>query len=258
MPTFLFDKIIFGPVKSRRLGISLGINLLPKTQKLCNFNCIYCECGWNPDNKVKASLPMIEEVKQMLESRLKEMKEKEEKLDVITFAGNGEPTMHPGFRQIIEATIALRDKYFPEVRVAVLSNATLIYKPEIFNALNLADMNILKIDSAYEETCRLLNQPAGHFSIDDLISNLQKFNSRLIIQTMFIKGIFNGVEFDNTTKKELDAWLAVLKRINPSHVMIYTIARDTPDEGIEKISSDKLNKIAGLLESIGINASVSD
>jgi wyosine [tRNA(Phe)-imidazoG37] synthetase (radical SAM superfamily) len=258
MPTFLFDKIIFGPVKSRRLGISLGINLLPDTQKLCNFNCIYCECGWNSGDKIKAALPKADEVNQMLESRLQEMKEKKEKLDVITFAGNGEPTMHPSFSQIIENTIALRDKYFPEVKIAVLSNATLVHKPEIFRALNLVDLNILKIDSAFENTCRLLNQPTGHFSINEIISGLQKFNGKLIIQTMFIKGCFKGTVFDNTTKREIDAWLEVLKKINPSHVMIYTVARDTPAEGIEKISSGELDNIAGLVKSSGISVSVSD
>jgi wyosine [tRNA(Phe)-imidazoG37] synthetase (radical SAM superfamily) len=258
MPTFLFDKIIFGPVKSRRLGISLGINLLPDTQKLCNFNCIYCECGWNSGDKIKAAFPKAEEVKQMLETRLQEMKEKKVKINVITFAGNGEPTMHPNFQNIIASTIELRNKYFPEVKIAVLSNATLVNKPEIFRALNLVDLNILKIDSAFEDTCRLLNQPAGHFSIDEIISNLQKFKGNLIIQTMFIKGCFKGTEFDNTTKREIDAWLEVLKKINPSHVMIYTVARDTPTEGVEKISSGKLEQIAEFVKRSGISVSVSD
>jgi wyosine [tRNA(Phe)-imidazoG37] synthetase (radical SAM superfamily) len=258
MPTFLFDKIIFGPVNSRRLGISLGINLLPNTQKLCNFNCIYCECGWNSHQKTIATLPKVEEVQQLLELRLQEMKEKNEKLDVITFAGNGEPSMHPGFAQIISGTIALRDRYFPKVKVAVLSNATLIHKPEIFDALNMVDLNILKIDSAFEETCRALNQPTGHFSINEIISDLQKFKGKLIIQTMFIRGNFKGALFDNTSQREISAWIDVLKKICPSHVMIYTIARDTPAEGIEKIPSAELDKIAVLVESVGISVSVSD
>jgi wyosine [tRNA(Phe)-imidazoG37] synthetase (radical SAM superfamily) len=258
MATFLFDKIIFGPVISRRLGVSLGINLLPNTQKLCNFNCIYCECGWNPDVKKKGTIPKVQEVVNHLEAKLQDMKLKNEKLDVITFAGNGEPTMHPYFEKIIESTIALRNKYFPEVKIAVLSNATLVHKTEIFDALNLIDMNILKIDSAFEETCRLLNQPAGYYSINEIVTNLQKFKGKLIIQTMFIKGTYKGILFDNTTKKEIEAWLEIVKKISPSHVMIYTIARDTPADGIEKISSEELLKIAALVESAGISVSVSD
>ena len=175
MSTFLFDKTIFGPVISRRLGISLGINLMPNTRKICNFNCIYCECGWTYNSVSNEKLPSSSEVKELLENKLQNMKQLSQPLDVLTFAGNGEPTMHPEFSKIIDDTILLRNKYFPGVKIAVLSNSSFIHKKEVFEALNKIEMNILKIDSAFEDTCRLLNKPVGHFSISELIERFQLF-----------------------------------------------------------------------------------
>jgi wyosine [tRNA(Phe)-imidazoG37] synthetase (radical SAM superfamily) len=258
MSTFLFDKTIFGPVISRRLGISLGINLMPNTRKICNFNCIYCECGWTYNSVSNEKLPSSSEVKELLENKLQNMKQLSQPLDVLTFAGNGEPTMHPEFSKVIDDTILLRNKYFPEVKIAVLSNSSLIHKKEVFEALNKIEMNILKIDSAFEDTCRLLNKPVGHFSIPELIDRFQLFKGKIIIQTMFVKGIFEGTEFDNTTEKEVNAWYEIIKKIKPSHVMIYTIARDTPVEEIKKIPLRKLNEIAAGIKKMGITASVSD
>jgi len=258
MPTFLFDKTIFGPVKSRRLGVSLGINLLPNTSKICNFNCIYCECGWTYNPVLKEKLPTSEEVKKLLETKLQSMKQLNQHLDVLTFAGNGEPTLHPEFSKIINNTISTRDKYFPDVKIAVLSNSSLVHKKEIFKALNKIELNILKIDSAFESTCRLLNKPLGHFNVSELIDKLLLFKGRLIIQTMFVKGSFEGVPFDNTCDKEVNAWLEILRKIKPSQVMIYTIARETPVEGIKKIPLRKLNEIAAKVNRLGITASVSD
>jgi wyosine [tRNA(Phe)-imidazoG37] synthetase (radical SAM superfamily) len=257
MATFLFDKTIFGPVKSRRLGISLGINLLPNTRKVCNFNCIYCECGWNPDDKNKEPLPSAKNVEKSLAEKLSEMKENDQPLDVITFAGNGEPTMHPEFPDIIDITCRLRNQYFPNVRIAVLSNATLLFKPEIVSALKKVDQNILKIDSANDGTCRLLNNPVGKFSIIDVIENLKLFDSRLIVQTMFVKGSYNGVEFDNTSESEINALIEVIATIKPAQMMIYTIARDTPIQSIQKISQSKLKEIASKIEKLGIPVSIS-
>ena len=258
MSTFLFDKTIFGPVNSRRLGVSLGINLLPNSRKVCNFNCIYCECGWNPDITNHEQLPTIEEVERLLNDRLAEMKNTNQPLDVITFAGNGEPTMHPKFPEIIDITRVLRDKYFPKVEIAVLSNATLILKPAIFDALKKIDKNILKIDSAFDETCTLLNKPISHFRISELVNNLKKFEGNLIIQTMFVKGTYEGTIFDNTTVKEVNAWLAVLSQIKPSLVMIYSIERDTPSDSIIKIPIEILNEIAVKVKGIGFDVSVAE
>jgi wyosine [tRNA(Phe)-imidazoG37] synthetase (radical SAM superfamily) len=258
MSTFLFDKTIFGPVKSRRLGISLGINLLPNTRKYCNFNCIYCECGWNPEDKKVEGLPSFQMVGQLLESRLKEMKNLNQPLDAITFAGNGEPTMHPEFSQIIDSTLQIRNKYFPGVKVAVLSNSSMVFKPEIFDALNKVDLNILKLDSAFEETCRVLNNPVGYFKLDELVQNLVKFKGKLIIQTMFVKGCNNGVNFDNSSDAEVAAWLELIKLIKPLHVMIYTIARDTPVSDLQKVNGTRLKEIASKVKKIGFTVSISE
>ncbi len=253
----LFDQIIFGPVKSRRLGISLGINLLPIDAKICSFDCIYCECGFNTTMK-EHPLPHRREVQKALEAKLKEMSEEGEIPDVITFAGNGEPTLHPQFEPIIADTIALRNRYCPTAKVSVLSNATRIHKPHIIRALRRVDNNILKLDTAIEETMRRLNRPSGRlFSVSWLINQLKKFNGELIIQTMFLRGQHNGQPIDNTTDEEVNAWLEVLKEVEPRQVMIYTIDRETPVKELEKISIDELNLIAEKVQELGLEVSVS-
>lgn len=259
MATFLFDKTIFGPVKSRRLGVSLGINLLPNDCKLCSFNCIYCECGWNPDPRtVKVKLPAREDVKLALEIKLKEMASQNELPDVITFAGNGEPTLHPKFSEVITDTLMLRDLYAPSARVAVLSNSTMLFKPEVVEALKKVEDNILKLDSAVAETIQLMDAPVGHFDLNKVVKQLASFNGKLIIQTMFLRGTVDGKQFDNTTVSEVAAWIDLLRQINPERVMIYTIARDTPSNSLEKISIDDLNKIATQVkEQLNIDVEVS-
>ncbi len=257
MAVFLFDKIIFGPVTSRRLGVSLGINLLPIDSKLCNFNCIYCECGWTPKHKHKSKFHSRKLVSSKLEAKLKEMYENKEALDVITYAGNGEPTMHKEFAGVIDDTISLRNKYFPKVRIAVLSNATLIHKPSVIEALRKIDDNILKIDSAFDETIQILNQPIGVYKLKNIIESLNGFDNNLIIQTMFLRGNYNGNYIDNTTKKEIDAWFEIVKKINPPMLMIYTIARDTPTDGLEKITYKELKQIASRVEKLNIKVQIS-
>ena len=259
MATFLFNDIIFGPVKSRRLGVSLGINLLPTKKKICNFNCIYCECGWTRDIEIAVSRPPSrEEVYNALDLKLSELKKKNHTPDVITYAGNGEPTLHPDFPGIIDDTLSLRNKYFPEARVAVLSNATTISNPLIKAALLKVDQNILKLDSAFESTIKLHNQPIVDINVEELINNLIGFEGKVIIQTLFLRGTHNGKLIDNTTQLEIDAWLKAIERIKPSEVMIYTISRDTPEGArLNKIPLTELKKIAALVESIGIKTQVS-
>ena len=258
MATFLFDEVIFGPVKSRRLGVSLGINLLPTDSKVCSFNCIYCECGWNPEKREKkAELPSRELVAQRLEQKLKEMQDKGELPDVITFAGNGEPTLHPKFAEIIDDTIALRDQLAPNCRVAVLSNASMIHHERVFQALLKIEDNILKLDSAIPETVELLDCPVGSFDLQRTITQLKRFGQQAIIQTLFLKGIFKEQTIDNTTEEELSAWLKVITDIQPKQVMIYSIARDTPAQGLEKISLEQLNEIAARIRAAGIDVQVS-
>lgn len=258
MGTFLFDEIIFGPVRSRRLGASLGINLLPANAKWCSFNCIYCECGWTEKREFqKSGYPLRTEIKMALATRLELMKNQKSDLDVITFAGNGEPTLHPEFPGIIDDTIELRNKFFPGVDIAVLSNSTMIHVKEVREALLKIEQNILKLDSANEITFRLLNQPAEGFNFEKMLENLMLFKGRFILQTMFVKGSFQGQLFDNTTEQELKSWTEIVKKLSPSKVMIYTIARDTPASDIQKITLGKLNEIAAMIERAGIPVQVS-
>ena len=259
MATFLFDKIVFGPVKSRRLGISLGVNLLPETKKLCSFNCIYCECGWTPQTqKTESLLPSRREVYEALDKKLSRMKEMNTPPDVITFAGNGEPTLHPEFPGIIDDSIELRDRYFPEAEIAVLSNSTTITLPHVKEALLKVNKNILKLDSAFDLTVRIHNQPRVNIKVKELIENLKDFNGRLLIQTLFLRGSYNGKIIDNTTPEEVDAWLKALAIIKPSEVMIYTISRDTPEGGeLQKVPLTELKRIAGMVKNLGIKTQVS-
>jgi wyosine [tRNA(Phe)-imidazoG37] synthetase (radical SAM superfamily) len=258
MSTFLFDKIIFGPIKSRRLGISLGVNLLPTDSKVCSFDCIYCECGWTPRKRAqKAVLPTREMVRQKMEEKLTEMVESNELPDVITFAGNGEPTLHPEFEGIIDDTIELRDRLTPKARIAVLSNATMLHKASVVRALLKVEDNIQKLDSAFEETIRKIDCPSSNFNLKAVVENLKSFNGKVIIQTLFLHGIFKGEIIDNTTEPELSAWLKLVSEIKPSQVMIYTIDRNTPATGIEKVDLDELEQIALRAREIGFTVQVS-
>jgi len=256
MSTFLFDSIIFGPVWSRRLGESLGINLLPVTRKVCNFNCIYCECGLTPKKSSSSGLPSRQQVKELLIFQLQEMKKNGDYLDTITFAGNGEPTLHPEFPQIMEDTLEIRDIIFPEARIAVLSNATKAGNKIIFNALVKADMNILKLDSAFEETLRHINCPRGDFSLSHMITSMKKFRGKLIIQTLFFQGIYNGIVIDNSTETEVAAWLNVIAELRPECVMIYSIARDTAVSGLNRVGVEELTAIADRIHDLGIAVQV--
>ena len=255
--TFLFDKIVFGPVHSRRLGVSLGINLLPTDQKYCSFNCIYCECGLNTIKyNEKIEFPSTAIIRQSLEKKLSEMKENNELPDAISFAGNGEPTLHPDFAEIIDITIELRNKYSPKSKIAVLSNASMLDDQSVVEALKKIDMNILKLDAGIEATFRSINKPQKNISISEIIKNLKQFSSNLIIQTLFIRGEYNGKKFDNTTENEVNEWLKYIKELNPELVMIYPIARETPISSLEKISLKELEAIAEKLMNIGVKAEV--
>ncbi len=257
MSTVIYPSPIFGPVHSRRLGVSLGINLLPEDGKVCSFDCIYCECGFNKDHRPVKPLPTREEVKEALEARLKDMQENGPKPDVLTFAGNGEPTAHPHFPEIIEDTIALRDKYFPNAKVSVLSNSTFIDRPKVFEALNKIDNNILKLDTVSEEYIRTVDRPTGHYDLNEVIENLKAFKGNLIVQTMFMKGLYKDMDVDNTSDKYVLPWLETVKRINPRQVMIYTIDRETPDHDLKKATHEELDRILELLKKEGIPATAS-
>ncbi len=255
--TVIYPSPIFGPVHSRRLGVSLGINLMPDDGKVCTFNCIYCECGFNEDFRPKHSRPTREDVRSALEACLQDMQKKGTAPDVLTFAGNGEPTAHPHFPEIIDDTLKLRDQYFPNAKVSVLSNSTFIHRPAVFEALSKIDNNILKLDTVDEAYIRELDRPTGHYSVSEIISQMKAFRGNCIIQTMFLKGSYQGKNMDNTSDCFVLPWLKKVKEIAPRQVMIYTIDRETPDHDLQKATHEELDRIAGLLQDAGIKVSVS-
>ena len=257
MATVIYPSPIFGPVHSRRLGVSLGINLLPADGKFCTFDCIYCECGFNGDHRPHQKLPTREEVRDALEARLQDMKQNGPKPDVLTFAGNGEPTAHPQFAGIIEDTLCLRDFYFPEAKVSVLSNSTFIHKPEVFDALNKIDNNILKLDTIDATYIKMVDRPTGHYDVKQVIECMKVFKGNLIVQTLFMKGTFEGESVDNTTDDYVLPWLEVVKQIAPRQVMIYTIDRETPAPDLLKATHEELDRIGELVREAGIPCSVS-
>jgi wyosine [tRNA(Phe)-imidazoG37] synthetase (radical SAM superfamily) len=253
---FLFDQLIFGPIQSRRLGLSLGVNLLPVDAKICSFNCIYCECGFNTTMQ-ESPIPTRQQVKETLDAKLQEMVSEGQIPDVITFAGNGEPTLHAEFEGIIDDTIVLRNKYCPSAKVSVLSNSTRIHKPHVFSALNKVDNNILKFDSAIDRTMKLMDQPIGKYiNVAWFVEQLKRFEGRLIIQTMFLRGEVNGEKLDNTTNEEVEAWLAALEQIRPQQVMMYSLDREAPTSTLQKVSVDELNIIAEKVRTRGFDVSV--
>ncbi len=254
--TALFHDIIFGPVRSRRLGLSLGVNLLPTESKLCSFDCIYCECGWNAEHPGLRQFNARDDVRKQLEATLRRMAADATPPDVITFAGNGEPTLHPEFEAVIGDTIALRDALCPAAKVSVLSNATQIHRDDVRRALLRVDNNILKLDSAFDETVRRMNNPqSAEYSVHRIVEQMKRFGGRMILQTMFLRGICNGMPVDNATEEEIAAWLRIVAAIRPRQVMVYSLDRDTPCKTLEKVPREELQAIATRVEALGIPCS---
>ncbi len=258
MQTVLFHSTIFGPIHSRRLGTSLGVNLSPDDGKVCSFDCLYCEAGFNAQGTGTTGLPDREKVRVMLENKLSSMAAAGENLDVITFSGNGEPTLHPDFAGIIDDTIALRDKYFPDVKISVLSNSTRLGDEKVCAALRKVDNNILKLDSAITSTMRLIDRPnSKDFTSEKVISQIAGFGKDCIVQTMILRGSHNGQTVDNTLPEEIDALIEAYKKINPAEVMLYSIDRKTPEQALVKVEKDELNQIADRIRQAGIKVQVS-
>ncbi|MEG2865073.1 MAG: radical SAM protein [Mucinivorans sp.] len=255
MSTALYDQVIFGPVHSRRLGLSLGVNLLSPTSKHCNFDCIYCECGWNASHP-HGSFNAAEVVFQKLEEKLIQMAVESRLPDYITFAGNGEPTMHPQFKTVIDQVIEIRNRIAPSAKIAVLSNATMIHLDAVREALLKVDRNILKLDSAIENTARTINRANHSRTTAQIIDLMQRFEGRLVVQTMLIRGDFQGVHYDNTTQVEIQALMEAYQAIAPSEIMLYSIDRDTPATGIIKIEHDEMENIAKIMRQEGLNVTV--
>ena len=250
MQRVLFHSTIFGPIHSRRLGSSLGINLTPNDGKICSFDCLYCEAGLNAQGAGTTGMADADTVAADLETRLAGMKASGEPLDVITFSGNGEPTLHRDFERIVADTRRLRDKYFPDVKISVLSNATQLHRPDVVRALITVDNNILKLDSAVDDTVRVLDRPASTaYSVDDVVGSMQRFNGHCIVQTMMITGTFDGKAFDNTTDAEIEALCRAYARIRPASVMLYSIDRKTPVDTLQRVPADRLRDIAAHITS---------
>lgn len=250
----LFNSIIYGPIRSRRLGVSLGVNLMPTDAKLCTFDCVYCECGWNQPI-LHPQLPTREQVRKELGSQLSVLNHQ---LDVITFSGNGEPTMHPDFLGIIQDTCTLRDKYCPQAKVSVLSNSTQLGRSDVVEALKLCDNRILKLDSAVDATMRLIDRPVNpHLTVSQLMKWLQQFDGDFTLQTCFLRGKNQNLIIDNTTPEELQSWYQAVDRLAPKQVMIYVIDRATPLKTLEKIPAIEMHQIAQPLRDKGIDVIVS-
>ena len=247
--TVLFHSTIFGPIHSRRLGVSLGINLSPNDGKVCSFDCIYCEAGYNAQGCGMTGLPIRERVKEDLRRKLSAMKSNGDPLDVITFSGNGEPTLNPDFPGIIDDVIALRNEYYPEAKVSVLTNSTRIFSPQVAEALKKVDNNILKLDSAIEPTMRLIDQPTSkEFTVDKVVESLKQFKGEGVIQTMMLRGEHDGKKVDNTTPEEVAALIEAYKKISPREIMLYSLDRSTPEEKLVKVEHDELVKIGRRIE----------
>ena len=259
MSTIIYPSPIFGPVHSRRLGISLGINLMPADGKICTFDCIYCECGFNKDHRTKTPHPTREHVAEALETKLKEMQQENIHPDVLTFAGNGEPTSHPHFDEIIDDTIRLRNKYCPQAKISVLSNSTFIHRPKIHEALSKVDNNILKLDTINAEYINKVDRPTQpSYDVNRIIADIKSFNGQAIIQTMFMKGTTEGgYDVDNTTEAFVAPWLETIKEIAPREVMIYTIDRETPDLHLQKATHEELDAIRDRVIALGIPCTAS-
>lgn len=251
----LWQEIAFGPIHSRRLGNSLGINLLPTKEKICTFNCIYCECGWTLDNHSESqNYYPLDMVLNAIENKLKECSFTETPVDSITFSGNGEPTLHPDFEAIINRLLTLRDLYYPQAVITCLTNSTQLSRPDVFEALLKIDNPMLKLDAGYEELYQTINKPTIPIHLDEIKQNLFRFGHRAIIQSMFLKGTVDGIEFDNSTEENVSAWLEDIKTIGPKRVLLYSLDRETPAKQLIKFSKEKLEEIADRVRALGIEA----
>ena len=248
----LREETVFGPIYSRRLGSSLGINLLPEKGKICTFDCIYCECGWNKDGLDNKVIPSAAQVRSRLEDKLSQLMLEGVRIDSITFSGDGEPTINPEFPRIIDDTLKLRDIYYPEAKVSVLTNATRVHIPEIFEALRKVDNPILKIDAPTDELIARIDRPAPGYSLARVIEAIRGFNGDFVLQTMFLK----SEDFDSSSPEVLDGWKAIVRDLKPRQIMVYTIDRPTPQQGLQKFSAEQMRELVSDLIEEGFDISI--
>lgn len=243
------EEVVFGPIRSRRLGTSLGINLLPRNGKICNFDCIYCECGWNKDGRGDSSIPSAAAVRSALEDRLTELLLEGKSIDSITFSGDGEPTLNPEFPRIVEDTLQLRDAFFPSAKVSVLSNSTRVHIPEIFDALRKVDNPIMKLDAPTDELAARINKPAPGYDVSSVVEALSRFEGDFVLQTMFLR----SKDFDTSSDEILKPWMDIVRALKPREIMAYTVDRPTPREGLKKISIEEMTGLLKPLIDEGFN-----
>lgn len=237
--TMIREEVVFGPIHSRRLGSSLGINLLPEKGKICTFDCIYCECGWNKDGRNDTKLPTAEEVRNALEAKLKQCRAENIPIDSITFSGDGEPTINPEFPKIIDDTIRLRNQYYPQSKITVLSNSTRVHVPEVFAALQKVDNPTMKIDAPTNELVEKINHPAPGYDINRVVEALKQFEGNFILQTMFLK----SKDFDSSSPEVLNGWMDIVRTLKPREIMVYTIDRPTPEQGLQKFTVEEMRRL---------------
>ena len=244
------ETTVFGPIFSRRLGSSLGINLLPQKGKLCNFDCIYCECGWNADGRDDRVLPTAEDVRKALKDKLEACRAAGTPIDSITFSGDGEPTLNPAFAAIVDLTLSLRDRYYPDAKVSVLSNATQAWREDVFEALRKVDNPILKLDAPTDEGVALVNRPSGRYHVEDVVRTLERFEGDFVLQTMFLKG--DGF----ATEDWVDGWMDLVRRLKPREVMVYTLDRETPMKGLRKYTVEEMDALVRPLREEGFKIQI--
>ena len=246
------EDIVFGPIHSRRLGNSLGINLLPRNGKLCNFDCIYCECGWNKDGRDDRGIPAAADLEDALDAKLRECSEAGVLIDSITFSGDGEPTLNPDFAKIIDITIALRDRWYPKALISVLSNATMAWKEDVFTALRKVDNPIMKLDAPTDALCSVINRPAPGYRVADVVESLKRFGGDFVLQTMFLR----GEDFDSSASEVLEGWMDIVRELKPREIMVYTLDRPAPMQGLEKFTEGKMRELVKPLSDEGFKIQI--
>lgn len=240
-----FDDIVFGPIRSRRLGSSLGVNILPSKGKLCNFDCVYCECGWNRDGVSDRKFPTLAEVEEALESKISTLAADGVPVDSITFSGNGEPTVNPDFPEIIDVVLRLRDRFYPSAKVSVLSNATMLDRNDVFEALRKVDNPILKIDAPNDALVTMINKPQGSYSLENVVARMAEFKGDFVLQTMFLR----SPDFD--LGQTVEDWRNIVRRLKPRETMVYTIDRETPDKTLQKYTVEQMTEFVKPLQDEG-------
>lgn len=238
--TIPFQKsIIYGPVKSRRLVKSLGINLLPTNRKICSFNCNYCQYGLTQQvNGSETSMDLFPGLAEVINALTLGLEEHPD-VDFVTFSGNGEPTLHPNFAKIVDGVNnVVKTNILSNAKVALLTNGSTLVNKKTMEAISKIDRVYIKLDAPNEPLFRKINKPALSIDFNRMIESMKEV-SNLRLQTMLMEGVVT-----NCDPKSLEDYYNLIAYLQPEEVHIYTIDRPTPVEGLLKVSPEKLNMIA--------------